>query len=122
MHTVAELLKQRTVALKARLVAREDPVEVGAEVHAEAEEVLLGLLAKLEPPVHLALLLVRGPVFPLTLDAAVARDEALAAALIQASYLCTADASAGGKRRKREDGCRLPIVRRRRRSVSSAQG
>ena len=82
---VAELLEQRTVALKAFLVAGEDPVEVRSEVDAEAEEELLGLVPELEPPVFLALLLVCGPVLPLTLDAAVARDEALAAALVQAS-------------------------------------
>ena len=39
-HEVAEMLEEHPVALAARLVAGEDPVEVEAEVHAEAEEVL----------------------------------------------------------------------------------
>merc|ERR1719506_179761 len=106
---VAELLKQRTVALKAFLVASEDPVEVNAEVHAEAEEVLLGLLAKLEPPVQLALLLVNWPILPLTLNRIVARDEALPTTLAHATHLATANTRTKGGRRRRKDG-RLPRV------------
>ena len=37
---VAELIEEHPVALAARLVAGENPVEVEAEVHAEGEEVL----------------------------------------------------------------------------------
>ena len=48
-----------------------------------------------------------GPVLPLALDTAVARDEALAAALLGASHLAAADVSAEQGRRRRE-GIRPP--------------
>ena len=46
---------------------------------------LLRLLPEPELPIQLALLLVRGPVLPLALNEAVARDYVLTAALVQAS-------------------------------------
>ena len=77
---------------------------------------LLRLVLELKLPIQLALLLVRGPVLSLTLNGAVARDEALAAALAWATQFSAADASAEEGRRSME-GIRPPRGDLRRPSV-----